>query len=137
MSGSLQTDIAPAELAALLQARGFRAEVQEPGPILVSAASGLGFRAEFANPVVDTPGRFLDFTLLCAIEVPADAGRDLAVRWNASRRFARLQQRDGVLILDMDVLLAGGVTEAYLGARIEIWDQLLRLLVADLRVPPG
>lgn len=137
MSGSLHADIAPAELAALLQARGFRAEVQEPGPILVSAASGLGFRAEFANPVAGTPGRFLDFTLLCAIEVAADRGHDLTARWNASRRFGRLQQRDGVLILDMDVLLAGGVTEAYLGARIEIWDQLLRLLVGDLRAPPG
>jgi len=137
VSDNLRIDIAPAELAALLQARGFRAELQEPGPILISAASGLGFRAEFANPVAAAPGRFLDFTLLCAIEIPADTGQDLAARWNASRRFGRLQQREGVLILDMDVLVAGGVTEAYLGARIEIWDQLLRLLVGDLRAPPG
>jgi len=135
MSGSIRADIAPAELADLLRERGFRAELQEPGPVVVSAASGLGFRAEFANPAA--AGRFLDFTLVCAIEVPAETSAPLASRWNASRRFGRLQQRDGVLVLDMDVLLAGGVTDAYLQARVEIWDQLLRLLVTDLRAVPG
>lgn len=137
MSDVLRTSIAPAEVADLLRARGFRAELQEPGPVLLSAASGLGFRAEFANPAEQQPGRYLDFALLCVVEVPAAVGPDFAPRWNVARRFGRLQHRDNMLVLDMDVLVAGGVTDAYLGARLEIWDQLLRLLVADLRALPA
>lgn len=133
MSGTLRTDVAPIELAELLREKGFRAELQEPGPVLVSAASGLGFRVEFANPAVGQPGRFLDFAMVCALEIPPGVGAAVAAQWNAARRFGRLQQREGVLILDMDVLVAGGVSDAYLHARLEVWDHLLRLLVGDLR----
>lgn len=122
----------PDELAELLRARGFRAELQ-PGPVIASATGGIGFRVEFGNRAEGEDDARLDFAYVAVLEVPAGVGPDFVARWNAGRRYARLQARDGVLLLDMDVLLAGGVTAAHVQATLEIWDRLLQLLVAELR----
>jgi len=58
---------------------------------------------------------------------------DVVNRWNASRRFARLQLSPPFLALSLDFSLAGGVTQTYVRAQIEIWDHLMQQLVSFLR----
>lgn len=130
--------IDPAALVALLQGRGFRAELQ-PGPVINSATAGIGFRIEFGNRPDDDPERFIDFVYVAVLQVPDTLPAEFVPRWNAGRRFARLQAREGVLALDMDVLLAGGVEETHVLATLEIWDRLLQLLVTEVRaaLPAG
>ena len=55
-------------------------------------------------------------------ELPAG----LAERWNVEKRFARLTVQGAFLVLELDVIVAGGVSENYLLATTELWDRLLQ-----------
>jgi hypothetical protein len=50
-------------------------------------------------------------------------------------RFARLFRQDAFLVLTMDVVLAGGVTDDYLCAQCELWDRVIRDFILHLRNP--
>ena len=57
----------------------------------------------------------------------------LAERWNVEKRFARLTLQGVFLVLELDVILAGGVSENYLRATVELWDRLLQEFLLFLR----
>lgn len=57
----------------------------------------------------------------------------LTERWNLSRRFGRLSQQGEFLVMEMDVIVAGGVSPANLRSHIELWDRLLQEFIAYLR----
>ncbi|MCJ9712892.1 YbjN domain-containing protein, partial [Bordetella hinzii] len=57
----------------------------------------------------------------------------LVESWNTSKRFARLALQADFLVMEMDVILAGGVSEDHLRATTELWDRLLQELVMFLR----
>jgi len=48
-------------------------------------------------------------------------------------RFGRLYLGGSLLVLDMDVLAAGGMPPAQLVAHVQVWDRLLQGLIAYLR----
>jgi hypothetical protein len=62
-------------------------------------------------------------------ELPAK----LIGQWNQSKRFSRLSEQGEFLVLDMDVVVAGGVDQRYLRANIELWDRLLQEFMLYLR----
>lgn len=125
-------------LAEMLQARGFRAErvADDDGRMLLrSATGGIAFHLRPGNPAGND--NFLDFGYFAVLQLtdspPAAAIND----WNASKRFARVHVREHWVILEMDVLVAGGVSGSYLAATLEVWDRLLHDLVAHLRNMPA
>jgi len=101
---------------------------------LMSASQGIGFAVRFGNPA--EADLYRDFTLSCALQVEGDLPTDLAPSWNRSKRFARLSSQGQFLVLDLDVVVAGGVTELHLRSMIELWDRLIQEFLLHLRHRP-
>jgi hypothetical protein len=124
-------------LREVIQLAGYRVEtVTDPVaniPYLRSATNGLAFDIRPGNRLAADAQSFIDVALIAVLQVQGDLPLDLVNRWNASRRFARLQLSPPFLALSLDVSLAGGVSQNHLRAQIEIWDQLVQQLVAFLR----
>jgi len=127
--------ITPSRLAEVLQLAGYRVSESEQNGVvqLLSASQGIGFAVRFGNPAQEPAGAYLDYTLSCALRVQGDVPADLVGRWNESKRFARLSLQGPFLVLEMDVVIAGGVTERQLRVHVEIWDRLLQEFLLFLR----
>ncbi|HCP78135.1 MAG: hypothetical protein CML16_14735 [Pusillimonas sp.] len=121
-------------LTDLLQASGYRVTSSEQNgqTQLLSAAQGVGFAVRFGNPAAEE-GHYLDYTLSCALRVQGELPDELVPQWNSTKRFARLTRQSDFLVLEMDVVVAGGVSEAHLRATAEIWDRLLQQFLLFLR----
>lgn len=137
----LKYSIAPEELAELLRQAGFRAALSLDGqvPRIQSAAQGLGFFVSFSNPELSNPSRFIDFTFQCPLSLRGALSPQVLLSWNGAKRFARLSSNDELLVLAMDVLVAGGVSDLHLRAQCELWDLLIQQLLLHLKQPidPG
>lgn len=131
---TLILDVNAERLQALLQSMGYRVTLSEQNGLtqLLSASQGVGFAARMGNPAPQD-GHFLDYTLSCALRVQGDLPAGLAERWNVEKRFARLTVQGVFLVLELDVIVAGGVTESYLRATTELWDRLLQEFLLFLR----
>ncbi len=121
-------------LTDLLQSSGYRVTSSEQNgqTQLLSATQGIGFALRFGNPTPEL-NQYLDYTLSCALRVQGDLPSDLVSQWNITKRFARLARQGDFLVLEMDVIVAGGVTDAYLRATTELWDHLLQQFLLFLR----
>jgi Putative bacterial sensory transduction regulator len=120
-----------------LQQVGYRVETATD-PIagvtyLRSATGGLGFDIRPGNQLPDSDGSFVDAAFTAVLQVQGELPLDLVNRWNATRRFGRLQLSQPFLVFCLDVSAAGGVMPDYLRAQIEIWDRLVQELIAYLR----
>lgn len=150
MTDLIRTSVSPEDLAEVLRKTGYRAAVVEPqvggqtgpiGPQVQSAAQGLGFFIGFGNPLpaVDAAlggsRHYVDFAFHCWLNIEGDLRPDLVDGWNRSKRFARLFHQAPLLVLSMDVVVAGGVSEAFLIAHCELWDRVLQDFIAHLRLP--
>jgi hypothetical protein len=122
-------------VAAILRKTGYRASVVTQGgvPQVQSAAQGLGFLVAFGNPASDAGDAWVDFSLQCLIAIEGELPAGLVDDWNRGMRFARLFRQDQLLVLAMDVVVAGGVTEAFLCTQFELWDRVIRDLLRHLR----
>jgi hypothetical protein len=135
MSDTVIVKLTLDDLRSVLQQVGYRVEaVTDPVanlPFLRSATSGLAFDIRPGNRLADADDSFVDvaFTAVLQGELPLD----LVNRWNATRRFARLQLSQQFLVLSLDVSVAGGVMPDHLRAHVEIWDRLVQELIAYLR----
>ena len=132
--------VTAAEVQALLRQIGYRvvANTDEAGrPQLCSATSGVPFFLRFGNAGV-VPDTFVDFTFCALLRLEGGSPAQLTDDWNASRRFARLHRSGELLVLQMDVSVAGGVSADHLACFVEIWDRLLNDLLRVLRdrTPP-
>lgn len=121
-------------LQAFLQSMGYRVTLseQEDNQQLLSAAQGIGFAIRPGNPAA-SEGEFIDYTFSCALRVQGDIPPTLANNWNTLKRFARFSVQGNFIVLEADVVLAGGVSETYLRATTELWDRLLQELILFLR----
>jgi hypothetical protein len=121
----------------IFQLAGYRVEtVTDPVAnvaYLRSATNGLAFDIRPGNHVVGDEQNFVDVALMTVLQVQGELPLDVVNRWNATRRFARLQLSPPFLALSLDFSLAGGVTQNNLRAQIEIWDHLVQQLVSFLR----
>lgn len=131
---SLIEHVTPASLTEVLQAAGYRVNETEQNGIvqLLSASQGIGYAVRFGNPT-PTPGQYLDFTFSCALRVQGELPAGLAELWNASRRFARLSVQGEFLVMEMDVVVAAGVSAEHLRSNLELWDRLLQEFIVYLR----
>jgi Putative bacterial sensory transduction regulator len=124
-------------LRELFQLAGYRVEtVTDPVaniPYLRSATNGLAFDIRPGNRVAGDEHGFIDVALIAVLQVQGELPLDVVNRWNATRRFARLQLSQPFLALSFDFSVAGGVTQTHLRAQIEIWDHLVQQLVIFLR----
>ena len=124
-------------LRELIQLAGYRVEAMTDPvantPYLRSATNGLAFDIRPGNRLATDEQSFIDVALIAVLQVQGDLPLDLVNRWNATRRFARLQLSPPFLALSLDFSLAGGVTQTHLRAQIEIWDHLVQQLIVFLR----
>lgn len=134
-STSLIQTVTADSLTELLQDAGLRvSRSDQNGPVqLLSASQGAGFSVRFGNPG-PKEGEFVDYTFRCALHVQGELPDDLVGSWNVGKRFACLTVQGGsFLVLEMDVVVAGGVSQNHLRAMIELWDRLLQEFIAYLR----
>lgn len=118
-----------------LKAAGYRVTQTEQNglPLLMSASQGIGFQVRFGNPTEGKDEAFRDLTFACVLRVEGALPEGVVNGWNAARRFSRLSQQGAFLVLEMDVLLLGGVTESHLHACATVWDRLLQDFLLHLR----
>jgi hypothetical protein len=119
------------------QGAGYRVETASD-PIasttyLRSATAGLAFEIRPGNRLPGDDEGFVDATLMAAMQVQGELPLDVINRWNATRRFGRLQLSLPFLVFHFDICVAGGVTRSNLQAQIEIWDRLVQELIGYLR----
>jgi hypothetical protein len=121
----------------VLQQVGYRVEeVTDPVanvPYLRSATGGLAFDVRPGNRLADADDSFVDVAFTAVLQIQGELPLDLVNRWNATRRFARLQLSQQFLVFSLDVSVAGGVMPNHLRAQIEIWDRLAQELIVYLR----
>jgi hypothetical protein len=129
-------------LGSLMQTAGYRVESVTDATagvtILRSATSGLSFDIRMGNRLAGETEAYADFTFVTIFNVVGELPLAPVNAWNRSRRFARLQIDSTIpdqklLVLCMDVVVAGGVTAQYLRHQIGIWDGLIQQLVPWLR----
>ncbi len=134
MSEQLIEHVTPDSLTELLQGAGYRVNRTEQNGIvqLLSASQGIGYAVRFGNPAAEQGG-YVDFTYSCALRVQGELPAGLAELWNASRRFARLSVQGEFLVMEMDVVVAAGVSVNYLRGNLELWDRLLQEFIVYLR----
>lgn len=137
MSTTTIQQLNPEQLAELLRRSGFRATVVvETGrTVIQSAAQGLGFLLVPGNPALEPASACVDFSFNCLIRLEQALPATLVSTWNDHKRFGRCFQREGMLVLALDVILVGGVSDAWLLAQCELWDRLLHDFIAHLRQP--
>jgi len=128
--------ITPAEIAAVLQDAGFRADVidEDGKPRVRSAVQGLAFSICFVSPP-EGEQQYSDFSFHCPLRIKGSLPDGIVNRWNRNKRFARLVRNEHFLYVTMDVMLSGGVTSEHLRAQCELWDRLIRELFMHLQQP--
>lgn len=136
MSDPMKNCISVEELAEALRAGGYRAAIaaQNGRPVIQSAAQGLGFVVVPGNPASDKSAGFVDFTFNCLIRIEGELKNGLVEQWNRAARFARLYREGSLLVLAMDVVIAGGVSGRHLQAHCELWDRLMHDFIAHVRL---
>jgi len=99
---------------------------------LHSASHGIGFQVLWGNPI--GPGEFADMTLSCPLRVQGGTlPEGVLSAWHRSKRFARVAQHGDFVVLEMDVVAAGGVTPAHLALSLQLWTQMMGQFFLHLR----
>lgn len=104
----------------------------EGGVQLHSASHGVGFQVLWGNQA--EPGQYGDFSLTCPLRVQGGAlPEGLLDAWQRSTRFARVSQHGDFVVLEMDVLVSGGVSPAHLVLSVQLWMQMMGRFFVFLR----
>ncbi|HLG86384.1 MAG TPA: YbjN domain-containing protein [Alphaproteobacteria bacterium] len=137
MSEPVIMTIDSARLSAILQGMGFRAEPFEDNngsPCIRSATSGVAFTIRLGNRAQPPAEGYADFSYIAIVKIAEGPfSLERVNEWNLQRRFCRLHRRDDFLVLDLDVIVAGGVTESYVRGTLALWDRIVQDLVLFLR----
>ncbi|MDF0605881.1 YbjN domain-containing protein [Neisseriaceae bacterium TC5R-5] len=100
---------------------------------LQSASQGVAFQVLWGNAAPEA-GHYLDFTLNCPLRVEGGSiPEGLIAEWHRSKRFVRIAEHPGVISLEMDVLLLGGVTQEHMNMMVQLWTQMLGQVFLHLR----
>lgn len=126
--------ITPEQLSEVLQGAGYRVNRTEQNGVvqLLSASQGIGYAVRFGNPAAES-GTYLDYTYSCALRIQGELPSGLAEQWNISRRFARVSLQGEFLVMEMDAIVAAGVSQTHMRSTLELWDRLLVEFVIYLR----
>ncbi|MNR77998.1 hypothetical protein D3C72_86840 [compost metagenome] len=105
---------------------------QEGVTWLHSASHGIGFQVLWGNAL--TPGQYADFTLSCPLRVQGGVlPEGVLTEWHRTKRFARVALHGDFVVLEMDVMVAGGVTPSHLAVSLQLWTQMMGQFFLHLR----
>lgn len=91
---------------------------------LHSASQGIGFQVLWGNAVSD--GEYVDLTLNCPLRIEGGSLPDgLLADWHRTKRFVRAAQHGDYVVLEMDILAAGGITPNHLAMQMQLWSQMM------------
>ena len=107
--------------------------VEQDGVVrLHSASHGIGFQVLWGNPIA--AGEYADLTLSCPLRVQGGTlPEGVLSSWHRSKRFARVAQHGDFVVLEMDVVAAGGVAPAHLALSLNLWTQMMGQFFLHLR----
>ena len=107
--------------------------VEQDGVVrLHSASQGIGFQVLWGNALA--AGEYVDFTLSCPLRVQGGTLPEAVLSdWHRSKRFARVAQHGDFVVLEMDVLAAGGVGPQHLTVMLQLWNQMMGQFFLHLR----
>ncbi|KMW49239.1 YbjN domain-containing protein [Ralstonia insidiosa] len=131
---SMLTTLSPTDVSDAIKAAGGAVTAIEQGGIthLTSASHGISFQILWGNAI--EPDHYADFTLSCPLRVQGGTLPDgLIADWHRSRRFARLAQHGDFVVLEMDVIAAGGISNEHLAMQIRLWMQMMGEFFVYLR----
>lgn len=99
---------------------------------LHSASQGVGFQVLWGNALSE--GEYVDLTLSCPLRVEGGILPDgLLADWHRSRRFVRAALHGDFVVLEMDILAAGGITTQHLAMMVQLWNQMMGQFLLYLR----
>lgn len=118
---------------AIKAAGGAVTAIEQEGVVrLHSASHGIGFQVLWGSPFA--PGQYADFTLSCPLHVQGGTLPEAVLgAWHRSKRFARVAQHGDFVVLEMDVVVAGGVSAAHLAFAARLWMQMMGEFFTHLR----
>lgn len=107
--------------------------IEQDGVVrLHSASHGIGFQVLWGNAV--SPGEYADLTLSCPLRVQGGTLPEGVIgSWHRSKRFARVAQHGDFVVLEMDIIAAGGVSPAHLVLTLQLWTQMMGQFFLHLR----
>ncbi len=134
MSKDLITVFTTGTVQELLRDAGLEARLAgtKEQPQVVSSVAGISFNIRFGTPAKDGSG-WTDFTISAPFTVDQEVSPVIGAFWNRRNRFARVYRTQDQLLLDMDVVAAGGVTRAHVKYLFVVWTDVARLFVRHLR----
>lgn len=134
MSKDIISAVTAATVQELLREAGLEASLAgtKEQPQVVSAVAGVNFNIRFGTPAKDGSG-WTDFTISAPFTVDQEVSPVIGAFWNRRNRFARVYRTHDQLFLDMDVVVAGGVTRAHVNYLFAVWADVAQLFVRHLR----
>lgn len=128
-AGGVFTSVSGGEVQTILQNAGYRAElgVDNVGdPMISSSAGGLGYTLYFYE--CSGEKRCDSLVFWAGFAMDDKPSLDTINQWNQTKRFSRAYlDEEGDPILEMDLLVDGGITEAAFVETLNLWDQSLPL----------
>jgi len=134
VSGEVRLFVSADQVADAIRAAGCAVTSVQDGQAvrLQSASHGIGFQVLWGNAV--GPDQYLDFTLSCPLHVQGGKlPEGLFNAWHRTRRFARVSAHGDFVVLEMDVVAAGGVHADYLTVAMQLWTQMMGQFFLHLR----
>lgn len=99
---------------------------------LHSASQGIGFQVLWGNSVRE--GEYVDLTLNCPLRIEGGIlPEGVLADWHRTKRFVRAAQHGDFVVLEMDILAAGGITTDHLAMQIQLWSQMMGQFFQHLR----
>ncbi|WP_066266575.1 YbjN domain-containing protein [Hydrogenophaga palleronii] len=107
--------------------------IEQDGVVrLHSASQGIGFQVLWGN--ASATGEYLDLTLSCPLRVQGGVlPESVLADWHRSKRFARVALHGDFVVLEMDVLAAGGISPNHLAMMMQLWSQMMGQFFVHLR----
>lgn len=126
--------VTPEQVADAIKAAGCAVTSTEQDGVtwLHSASHGIGFQVLWGN--VAALGQYADFNLSCPLRVQGGTlPENLLAEWHRTKRFARVAQHGDFVSLEMDVIVAGGISPASLAVSLQLWTQMMGQFFLYLR----
>lgn len=107
--------------------------IEQDGVVrLHSASQGIGFQVLWGN--AQAPGAYVDLTLSCPLRVQGgELPEGVLADWHRSKRFARVAQHGDFVVLEMDIVAAGGISPHHLAVMMQLWSQMMGQFFVHLR----
>ena len=133
-TGELMLALTPEHVSEAIKAAGCAVTaIEQDGVVrLHSASHGIGFQVLWGNAL--GPGIYADLTFSCPLRVQGGVLPDAVLAdWHRSKRFARVALHGDFVVLEMDVVAAGGVSAGHLSVMVQLWTQMMGQFFLHLR----